>query len=61
MTNHSFHDPKIIALKDFRIEGTTIEGTDVNNEVVKISVMKNGADTLNLLGYTDELDRVQKG
>lgn len=60
LTNHSFHDPKIIALKDFKITGSTIEGTNLNDEVVKLSVMSDGGNLLKFMGYTDELDRVSE-
>lgn len=60
LTNHRFYDSKIIALKDFKITGSTIEGTDLNDEVVKISVMSDGGYLLKFIGYTDELDRVSE-
>jgi hypothetical protein len=60
LTNHRFYDSKIIALKDFKITGSTIEGTDLNDEVVKISVMNDGENLLKFIGHTDELDRVSE-
>jgi hypothetical protein len=60
LTNHRFYDSKIIALKDFKITGSTIEGTDLNDEVVKISIMSDGGNLLKFIGYTDELDRVSE-
>jgi hypothetical protein len=60
LTNHRFNDSKIIALKKFKIRGSTIDGTDLNDEIVKISVMNDGENLLKFIGYTDELDRVSE-
>jgi hypothetical protein len=60
LTNHRFYDSKIIVLKDFKITGSTIEGTNLNDEVVKINVMNDRGNLLKCIGYTDELDRVSE-
>lgn len=60
LTNHRFGDPLIVALKDFKITGATIEGTDLKNSVVKINVTNKGENMLKFLAYTYELDKVSE-
>lgn len=58
ITEQKFDDPIVIALKEFKINGLTLEGRDLNGGMVKIETTYKEENMLKFLKYNEELKKV---
>jgi hypothetical protein len=58
ITDQKFENPIVIALKEFKIYGLTLEGVDLNDGDVKIETTYKEENMEKFLSYNEELKRV---
>lgn len=61
ITEQKFDDPIVIALQEFKINGLTLEGRDLNGGMVKIETTYKEENMLKFLAYNEELKKVSAG
>lgn len=60
ITEQKFEDPIVIALKEFRINGLTLEGKDLNGGDIKIETTYKEENMLKFLRFNEELKKVSE-
>jgi hypothetical protein len=58
LNDQKFEEPLVIALKEFKINKNTVEGTDLNKGVVKIEPTNKEENIIKFLMYNEELQKV---
>lgn len=58
LTDQKFEEPLIMALKEFKINGLTLVGTDLNDDEVKIETTYKEENIAKFLLYNEELKKV---
>lgn len=60
ITDQMFEDPLIVVLKDFKINGLTLEGIDLDGGVVKIETTYKEENIAKFVLFNEELNRVSE-